>query len=47
MRSLGLPVGAGAQVSFNLTDPGSVSVAGVYDAVAAGAESVGLLGAQG
>ena len=41
VRSLGLPVGEGAQVSFNLIDPGSVSVAGVYDAVAAGAESSG------
>ncbi|MGD0391502.1 MAG: hypothetical protein ABSC41_02545 [Acidimicrobiales bacterium] len=41
VRSLGLPVGEGAQVSFNLIDPGSVSVARVYDSVAAGAESAG------
>ena len=41
MRSLGLPVGPGAQVSFNLIDPASVRVADLYDAVAAGAESMG------
>jgi len=41
VRCLGLPVGDGAQVSFNLTDPGSTPVAGVYDAVAAGARSMG------
>jgi glutamate formiminotransferase len=41
VRSLGLPFHQGAQVSFNLTDPGSVSLADVYDAVAAGAESSG------
>ncbi len=39
VRSLGLAVGGGAQVSFNLIDPESVSVADVYDAVAAGAAS--------
>jgi glutamate formiminotransferase len=37
VRSMGFPVGAGAQVSFNLIDPRSVSMADVYDAVAAGA----------
>ncbi len=41
VRTLGLPVAAGAQVSFNLIEPLSVSVADVYDAVAAGAESAG------
>ena len=41
VRSLGLPVRGGAQVSFNLIDPGSASVAGVYDAVAVGAASSG------
>ena len=41
VRSLGLAVEAGAQVSFNLIDPTAVSVADVYDAVAAGAESRG------
>lgn len=39
VRSLGLAVGPGAQVSCNLIDPGSVSVADIYDAVAAGAAS--------
>ena len=38
VRSLGLAVGHGAQVSFNLIDPASVSIAEVYDAVAAGAK---------
>ena len=41
VRSLGLPVDGGAQVSCNLTEPGTTSVAAVYDAVAAGAESMG------
>jgi glutamate formiminotransferase len=41
VRSLGLAVGAGAQVSFNLTDPVSGTIPMVYDAVAAGAESRG------
>lgn len=40
-RSLGLPVGPGAQVSFNLIDPASARVADLYDAVAAGAASLG------
>ncbi len=40
-RSLGLPVGPGAQVSFNLIDPASARVADLYDAVAAGAASHG------
>jgi glutamate formiminotransferase / 5-formyltetrahydrofolate cyclo-ligase len=41
VRSLGLAVEAGAQVSFNLIDPTAISVADVYDAVATGAESSG------
>jgi glutamate formiminotransferase len=41
VRALGLEVGAGAQVSFNLIDLGAVSVVDAYDAVAAGAESYG------
>jgi glutamate formiminotransferase len=41
VRTLGLEVEAGAQVSFNLIDLGAVSVVDVYDAVAAGAESHG------
>ena len=41
VRSLGLEVEEGAQVSFNLIDLGAVSVVDVYDAVAAGAESNG------
>jgi glutamate formiminotransferase / 5-formyltetrahydrofolate cyclo-ligase len=40
VRSLGLAFGTGAQVSFNLTDPASVSLPDVYDAVARGAESM-------
>jgi glutamate formiminotransferase len=40
-RSLGLPVGPGAQVSFNLIDPASTGVADLYDAVATGAASRG------
>jgi len=41
VRSLGLAVGRGAQVSLNLIDTSLVSVADVYDAVAAGAEARG------
>jgi glutamate formiminotransferase / 5-formyltetrahydrofolate cyclo-ligase len=41
VRSLGLGVEAGAQVSFNLIDPAAVSVIDVYDAVATGAERRG------
>ena len=41
MRSLGLPTASGAQVSFNLIDPASVSLADLYDAVAGGAEPMG------
>jgi glutamate formiminotransferase len=41
VRTLGLAVGDGAQVSFNLIDPVSASIAEVYDAVAAGAEAHG------
>jgi glutamate formiminotransferase / 5-formyltetrahydrofolate cyclo-ligase len=40
-RSLGLPVGPGAQVSFNLIEPASDGVADLYDAVATGATSRG------
>ena len=40
-RSLGLPVGPGAQVSFNLIDPSAARVADLYDAVATGAASRG------
>jgi glutamate formiminotransferase / 5-formyltetrahydrofolate cyclo-ligase len=40
-RSLGLPVGPGAQVSFNLIDPASARMADLYDAVATGATSRG------
>jgi len=39
VRSLGLPIAAGAQVSFNLIEPTDVTVADLYDAVARGAES--------
>jgi glutamate formiminotransferase / 5-formyltetrahydrofolate cyclo-ligase len=39
VRSLGLPIGADAQVSFNLLEPTSVTVADLYDAVSRGAES--------
>lgn len=42
VRSLGLAVEAGAQVSFNLIDPSSTSVAELYDTVAAEAESGGF-----
>jgi len=41
VRSLGLAVEVGAQVSFNLIDPAVVSVVDVYDAVAVGAERGG------
>ena len=41
VRSLGLAVEAGAQVSLNLIDPAGTSVAGIYDTVAAGAEANG------
>ena len=41
VRSLGLAVGPGAQVSLNLTDPTSVPIDGVYDAVADAAEAQG------
>ncbi len=39
VRALGLPTLAGAQVSFNLIDPGAVSPADLYDAAVVGAES--------
>ncbi len=41
VRSLGLAVEVGAQVSFNLIDPATVSVLDVFDAVASGAETKG------
>ncbi len=41
VRSLGLAVGQGAQVSLNLIDTTLASVADVYDAVATGAEARG------
>jgi glutamate formiminotransferase / 5-formyltetrahydrofolate cyclo-ligase len=41
VRSLGLAVAIGAQVSFNLIDPVSTPVDAVYDAVAAATESAG------
>lgn len=41
VRALGLSVGDGAQVSCNLIDPVSASIADVYDAVAAGAHAQG------
>jgi glutamate formiminotransferase len=41
VRSLGLAVGQGAQVSLNLIDTTLVSVADVYDSVAGGAEARG------
>lgn len=34
VRSLGIPVGTGAQVSCNLVDPGAVGVAELFDAIA-------------
>ena len=43
----GFPSGSGAQVSFNLIDPGAVSLADLYDAVAAGARSPGMFRAPG
>ncbi len=39
VRALGLPTEAGAQVSINLIDPGSVPFPSLYDTVAGGAES--------
>jgi glutamate formiminotransferase / 5-formyltetrahydrofolate cyclo-ligase len=41
VRALGLPIEAGAQVSINLIDPGSVPFPSLYDAVAGGARSAG------
>ena len=41
VRSLGLAVGPGAQVSLNLVDPEAVDLARLYDDVAAGAGSSG------
>jgi glutamate formiminotransferase len=41
VRSLGLPLPDGAQVSFNLIEPAGPSIAEVYDAVAVGAAAQG------
>ena len=41
VRSLGFATESGAQVSFNVIDPGEVSLSDLYDAVARGAESMG------
>ena len=41
VRSLGLPVGPGAQVSLNLIDPETVPPDRVYDRVAQGGEALG------
>ena len=41
VRSLGLPLGSGAQVSCNLIDPSGASITKVYDTVAAGARAQG------
>lgn len=38
VRSLGLTTASGAQVSFNVLDPASLSLSDLYDAVARGAE---------
>lgn len=48
VRSLGLIMASGAQVSFNVTDPGAVSLALLHDAVANGAGQRGcsLVGAE-
>jgi glutamate formiminotransferase len=47
IRALGLAVGSGAQVSLNLVDPLSVSLAGVFDAVAGAVESLGCSVSRG
>ncbi len=41
VRTLGLAVADGAQVSCNLIDPSTAPIAGIYDAVAIGAEAKG------
>jgi glutamate formiminotransferase len=41
IRSLGLPLASGAQVSCNLIDPSGASITKVYDTVAAGAGALG------
>lgn len=41
VRSLGLPLSAGAQVSCNLLEPSTVDIAELYDSVAAGARARG------
>ncbi len=47
VRALGLAVGEGAQVSFNLTDPAAVPLANLYDTVAARAEAGGCSAVRG
>ena len=47
LRTLGLAVGDGAQVSCNIVDPELVSVVDVYDAVARGAEAHGCTARRG
>lgn len=47
VRSLGLPVGPGAQVSLNLVDTALAPLADVYDAVAAGVEALGCAVVRG
>ena len=47
LRTLGLAVGGGAQVSCNVVDPGTVSIADVYDGVAAGAAAHGCTVVRG
>ena len=47
LRTLGLAVGDGAQVSCNLVDPDQVGLVEVYDAVARGAEAQGCVVQRG
>ena len=47
LRTLGLAVEGGAQVSCNVIDPSAVDLADVYDAVAAGAAAAGCRAVRG
>jgi glutamate formiminotransferase len=47
LRTLGLAVGAGAQVSCNVVDPGRVTLAEVFDGVARGADERGCTVVRG
>lgn len=47
LRTLGLAVGGGAQVSCNVVDPGLVTLTDVYDGVAAGAPPHGCTVSRG